>query len=353
METGIRLSNGKIKDVIFSADIMEFDQQTYSLTTMVDITERKRVERQLHQSEEKFSKAFMSSPAALMITRLADGMYLDLNEAYTRIVGYDRAELLGHLTTEFNIYINPNQRRDIVNQLTSQGRLYEYEASIQNKLGELRTVMASLELIEFNGETCILSTLVDITGHKQAEAEILKLNAELEEKVNQRTAQLAAANEQLRQLAIIDELTGLYNRRGFLLLAEEQLLLAKRTQRNLVVFYADLDNLKQINDQYGHTAGDEAITIAADALVKTFRASDIKARLGGDEFIVVAIEAEGYDSPALLTRLEEKLAEKNQSMSVGAVSFDVQTEISIEDLIAKADLAMYEVKMKKPHRYKR
>ena len=190
--------------------------------------------------------------------------------------------------------------------------------------------------------------LTNIDGkRRQVEREILKLNAELEEKVARRTSELAAANEQLHQLSIMDELTGLHNRRGFMLLAEEQLLYAKRTGRNLLVFYADLDGLKQINDQYGHIVGDEAILTAAHALNQTFRASDIKARLGGDEFIVLAVEAKEHDAQTLLARLHEKFADNNLSISVGVVTFDAKNEISIPDLVARADQAMYSEKRRK------
>jgi diguanylate cyclase (GGDEF)-like protein/PAS domain S-box-containing protein len=188
----------------------------------------------------------------------------------------------------------------------------------------------------------------DITERKQAEREILKLNAELEAKVAERTAELAAANERLHQLSIFDELTGLYNRRGFLLLAEEQLSLARRARHNnLLIFYADLDGLKQINDHFGHSAGDEAIITAARALDKTFRTSDIKARLGGDEFIVLAVEADENIAQTLLVRLREGLAENNQSLSVGIVTFDAQKDNSIHDLITRADEAMYTEKRTK------
>jgi len=193
----------------------------------------------------------------------------------------------------------------------------------------------------------------DITERKQTEREILKLNAELEAKVAERTAELAAANEQLHQLSLFDELTGLYNRRGFLLLAEEQLSLARRARRNnLMLFYADLDGLKQINDHLGHSAGDEAIVTAARTLDKTFRTSDIKARLGGDEFVVLAVEADENIAQTLLARLREGLAENNQSLSVGVVTFDAQNDNSIHDLITRADEAMYTEKRSKPGRHK-
>ena len=171
-----------------------------------DITERKRAEEKLRQSEENFSKAFSSSPMALMITRLADGKYLELNAAYTNLVGYDRADLLGHLSTEFNIFKNPDQRKEIVNQLLANRALYNYEAQIQNKAGEPRTVLASLEQIQFNGEGCILTTMVDITERKtaeqallQSEKELRTLSEVLEQRVVERTADLRRVNTELER----------------------------------------------------------------------------------------------------------------------------------------------------------
>ncbi len=105
-----------------------------------------------------------------------------------------------------------------------------------------------------------------------------------------------------------------------------------------------MDGLKQINDQGGHAAGDQALVTAAQALNGTFRASDIKARLSGDEFIVLAIECGEPNASALLDRLDVQLAQHHLSMSLGVTMFDTGDEISLADLISRADEAMYEVK---------
>lgn len=168
----IRLTkDGQRKNMSLTiSPILDHDGQILGASTIGhDITELKRVVEALRQSEENFSKAFSSSPVALMITRLTDGKYLELNKAYIAIVGYDRAELIGHLTTEFNIFIDPDQRKEILSQLLANGSLYNYEATIQNKSGERKTVLASLEQIQFNDEPCVLTTLLDITERKSAE----------------------------------------------------------------------------------------------------------------------------------------------------------------------------------------
>src|SRR5579885_3216035 len=98
---------------------------------------------------------------------------------------------------------------------------------------------------------------------------------------------------ELRSLALTDDLTGLYNRRAFLTLASQQMKLSRRKGKSLLLFFADVDGLKRINDEFGHQAGDLAIARTAEALERSFRKSDIVARIGGDEFVALAFEASG------------------------------------------------------------
>ncbi|HYL65241.1 MAG TPA: GGDEF domain-containing protein [Candidatus Methylomirabilis sp.] len=155
----------------------------------------------------------------------------------------------------------------------------------------------------------------------------------------------------LSNLALTDELTGLYNRRGFMALAERQLKVGRRSGRGMLLFVMDVDRLKQINDTFGHFEGDRALKRTADALEETFRDSDVVARLGGDEFAVLAIEASGHSEATIKTRLFECLksisAEQSSyeiSLSLGVARFDPSNRTSIGQLMAKADQAMYEQK---------
>jgi diguanylate cyclase (GGDEF)-like protein len=163
---------------------------------------------------------------------------------------------------------------------------------------------------------------------------------------------------ELGNLALTDELTGLYNRRGFMALAERQLKLGRRSGRGMLLFVMDVDGMKHINDSFGHLEGDRALKRTAEVLERTFRDSDVVARLGGDEFAVLAIEAAGHSEATIRARLFEclKLNDEKESpypisLSLGLARFDSGSRTSIAELIAKADQAMYEQKKRRcfPH----
>jgi diguanylate cyclase (GGDEF)-like protein len=158
--------------------------------------------------------------------------------------------------------------------------------------------------------------------------------------------------ETLRGLAMIDDLTGLYNRRGFMSLAEHHVKLAQRTRKHLLLIFADLDGFKAINDNYGHQEGDLALIETAEALRRTFRGSDIIARLGGDEFVVLALEPTSVGSDSVKARLIDNLDLVNRrpgrpyrlTLSTGTLRFDPWSQVSISELIARVDEAMYKAK---------
>jgi len=156
---------------------------------------------------------------------------------------------------------------------------------------------------------------------------------------------------ELGNLALTDELTGLYNRRGFMAMAERQLRLGRRTGRGMLLFMMDVDGLKQINDAFGHSEGDVALKHVSAVLEQTFRDSDVVARLGGDEFAVLAIEAAGHCEHTIKSRFLEGLKSINAgqsryaiSLSFGVARFDPRRRTSIGELMARADQSMYEHK---------
>jgi diguanylate cyclase (GGDEF)-like protein len=160
------------------------------------------------------------------------------------------------------------------------------------------------------------------------------------------------AEEALRTLSIKDDLTGLYNRRGFFAMAEQGLKTAQRLGREMVLIYGDLDNLKEINDTFGHKEGDQVLVDISQILKETFRESDILARIGGDEFVMLAMDTLETSAEKLINRFEQVLNDHHLqtkppyklAMSFGIACFNPQNPSSIDALLVEADKLMYENK---------
>ena len=160
------------------------------------------------------------------------------------------------------------------------------------------------------------------------------------------------AEEELRLLSVTDPLTGLYNRRGFLLLAEQHLKVVKRNMQDIGLLFADLDGLKGINDTFGHAQGDAALREVAALLTQSFRESDVIARIGGDEFVVLALQTGKEATDALTAGLRKRLDERNSrpdqpyllKLSFGVAYCEPGALCIIEELLSRADQLMYQRK---------
>ncbi len=187
----------------------------------------------------------------------------------------------------------------------------------------------------------------DITKRKEAE-----------EQIAEQSRQLAEQAQALERLASLDELTGLYNRRGLATVGERLLYEARRTGASLGVLFIDLDGLKEINDHSGHQAGDELIRATATIVRSVSRPEDVAARLGGDEFCLLVADGSEESVLMLAARIERGVADHNRrsdapsllSLSIGHVVVDPRSPGSIGDLIQKADSLMYERKARRSSR---
>ena len=245
------------------------------------------------------------------------------------------------------------------------------------------TWVLSTKLPLFDKEGNIIGTMGisrDITERKRVEQELQEYRVRLEDLVAKRTAEivrtnellekdiaarkaaeltlaikaqeLASANKELENLSLVDDLTGLYNRRGFMALADHRVKLAYRNGAVFSVAFVDLDGLKQINDALGHQAGNQALVDAANALKNCFRESDILARIGGDEFALFIAEA---DHKEIIHRIQEKLHIFNSepgrqyqlSFSTGIVLGNAEKNLDIAALLEGADELMYRQKRSK------
>ena len=158
----------------------------------------------------------------------------------------------------------------------------------------------------------------------------------------------------LRSLSLIDDLTGLYNGRGFMDLGEQYLKLAQRNARDVALVFLDLDRFRTINDTLGHHTGDRALIKVADILRATFRRSDVLGRLEADEFAVLALEASGEDAELLVSRIQERIGEFNEttrepyhlSATVGVTRHDGEGPADLDDMLRRARAEVVNAKRK-------
>jgi diguanylate cyclase (GGDEF)-like protein len=191
----------------------------------------------------------------------------------------------------------------------------------------------------------------DITERKELENKLANYADDLKSS----NSELQKAQVALQRLASVDELTGLYNRRGFLTLAEQSRKLARRARKPFALVFVDLDGLKWINDTLGHSEGNRAITDAVFVLTDSFRQSDVLCRLGGDEFAILMIDASEETAGIVRGRLMEKVERLNRegnrpyrlSLSLGMLLCESDEAESLEKLLEKADALMYQEKKKK------
>lgn len=196
----------------------------------------------------------------------------------------------------------------------------------------------------------IAATMIFLLSHIRRQwINLGQINGEL----NKSLVELANREAKLKEMAVTDELTGLKNRRGFFLLAEQQIKEARRKEIKIWFIFIDIDGMKLVNDKYGHSEGDKALTATANILKNTFRESDIIARLGGDEFVAIIKNTDEISDCAIMDRLQKNVDLHNAattshyrlSLSAGIIYYDAaETQFSIATLLQKADASMYEIK---------
>ena len=170
VETHWVRKDGRVIDILLSSAPLNPQDLSEGVTfTAVDITERKRAEKALTQSEEKFRKAFYTSPDSVNINRLADGMYVSINPGFTRITGYTEEDIIGKTSIEYNIWANAEDRQRLVDGLRKDGEVTNLEACFRMKSGDIRYGLMSASMIDLDGVPHILSITRDITERKRAE----------------------------------------------------------------------------------------------------------------------------------------------------------------------------------------
>lgn len=304
----------------------------HMIALVEDITSSKLAEEALRESEEKHRLFIESFPIGLYRnTPGPHGRFIMVNTALARLHGFDSVdEFLSQ--DVLDLYVDPAKRKEVSAELMEKGFISKKEVMLKRKDGTpIWGSITARAIHDHEGKVVYFDgTITDITDRKRMEAEILALS-------------------------ITDQLTGLYNRRGFLSLAGQQLKLSERNKNGMLLFFADLDSLKWINDTMGHEEGDKALIEAATVFKETFRTSDIIARLGGDEYVALTVDITEANSETITARLQYLVDTRNNQenrkyrllISVGCSCYDPDNPCSIDELMARADKLMYEQKQKK------
>jgi diguanylate cyclase (GGDEF)-like protein/PAS domain S-box-containing protein len=306
--------------------------------------------RRYQETEARYLDLVEHLPVGVYRTT-PDGRFIEANPALAHILGFEAAEELKDLNVK-DFYV---RRKDRASHLKKLDRSITFFKEFQLRRRNGTTIWGRDYPRAVKGPDGTIEhydgILVDITREKLAE-EALKNALQEREKSNQERKKMI---RKLESISLTDDLTGLYNRRGFFTFAYQYLQVAARKKVPLFLLFLDVDNMKRINDSYGHHMGDAALVRMANILRKTFRLSDVKGRMGGDEFGVFPVGSSLATVEAALGRLKKAIAAFNSgkrspfklSISSGIACYDPDYPSTIEELLVRADKLMYEQKLSK------
>ncbi|HUX37793.1 MAG TPA: diguanylate cyclase, partial [Rectinemataceae bacterium] len=314
---------------------------TFGFVIMVN----QRLNSENTEARERLEFVFNISPGAVAITRMDDGRVVDMNEAFSVLTGYAREEILGRSVLDLRIWAKDEDRERFLQELRAKGSCLNREFVFGKKDGSSLIGIISARLFTLDGQPHILSVTTDISERKRSEGEISRLALQLE--LERNYAQTSA---------MTDGLTGLANRRRFDEVLRSDFFRLKRTKAQLSMIMLDVDYFKKYNDSYGHIAGDDCLKHIAAILRKAVgRAHDTVARYGGEEFAVIMPETDIFGALALAERIRKAVeshaiphsASKVSpfvTVSIGVATVDTAEIVSQDEIIQRADAALYEAK---------
>ncbi len=176
-----RLADGSVKNVDVSFSHIQFCGRRVLHAIIQDVTERKQAERALKESEVRFATFFRANPVAAGITRVSDGHFVDINDAFLRLFGYSREEIIGHTTSELGLWPSPEERDSFVARMLAEKKIQQMETKFRCKSGEIGDLLISADFIELSGERYLFGILIDVTERKRAEELIRKLSTAVEQ----------------------------------------------------------------------------------------------------------------------------------------------------------------------------
>jgi diguanylate cyclase (GGDEF)-like protein/PAS domain S-box-containing protein len=322
-ETTHRRKNGETFPVEVSSQGVMMGGERVLLCMVGDLSEKKQSE-EAHRRSENNLRALLNAVTESLLLVDKSGTVLAANEMFAKRL---RRPIDGIIGANFYDLLPPDtarERRKQAEKVLSGGKPVRF-VDIRNSRYIDQVIYP---VCDDRGEVARLAFFgADITQRREMEKE-------------------------LEAMALSDQLTGLYNRRGFFTLAPRELKRAERSAKGLLLFFADVDGLKEINDRFGHEEGDRALSAAAKILTQTFRGSDVISRIGGDEFAVLVTDTDETLMEKMLLRLYRlinnfngrKAARYKLAISIGHAFCNPRNPATLDELISQADQRMYRMK---------
>jgi diguanylate cyclase (GGDEF)-like protein/PAS domain S-box-containing protein len=314
------------------------------LAIVRDESEQQRVREALRESEARYRDVVENVPIGMLKTT-PEGRLTYVNQAGVAIFGYDSPQEMIDAVNSGSVaqtlYADPERRGDYIGELSAEpGRWRRFDGRFRRRDGALfeGILYFSESALAATGERYLYGFVQDVSGLRRTEAELVARNAELQ-----------ALAIRLEELATTDALTATYNRRKFNELVETEIGRARRYGGPLSLFILDIDHFKDVNDTFGHEAGDAVLVKLAELVRGTSRAVDIVSRWGGEEFVVLTPGTDAVTAGAAAERLRLALARQSfPSCDTVTASFgvaDYRPGDSPDQLFARADVALYKAKL--------
>jgi diguanylate cyclase (GGDEF)-like protein/PAS domain S-box-containing protein len=292
-------------------------------------------EQMLAQEKERITRLAQTVPDVLYRINMRTGHYEFLSPELEKMLGYPLSEPLER-PREFTYRVLHPEDRDRIS-----GEVNEFLAT---RRGASEPLVVECRMVCRDGKIIWIRDSMRFEWDDQGLAAANGIMSNITEQKKM--------EEALRALSLMDELTGLYNRRGFFTLAEQEMKIARRLEKEMTLYFIDIDNMKDINDKHGHHEGDKALLESAYIMKSTFRESDVIARIGGDEFVALTIPTSGVNSNNADARLSANIGAFNErrlypfkiSFSVGVAHYDPKNPCTLDELLIRADHLMLEQK---------
>lgn len=299
----------------------------HELGTVQDITERKKAEESVRQSEGKLRSILESAPYPIMIFDAQKEKVLYANQSTYLMFEFAMDKSLSEISDMDSFWVQDEDREKLLAMIADEGDIRNHEILMKTANGKRFWALLSASVMDFGGENAVFVSLLDVTEKKLIQ-------------------------EELERLATTDPLTGILNRRSFFDMANKELRRSSRYNNIFSLLMFDIDHFKRVNDTYGHAFGDEVIRRFAEVCNECLREEDIFGRIGGEEFSIILVAANVDGAIIVAERIRKKWNETEFAVDSKEISFSVSVGVSIlqdpnesiDIIMERADKALYEAK---------